>query len=57
MNVKEWLRSENQSQDIQDAFWKILAVGALNTNIEKASAKIFIDILKQIFLVEINQLL
>jgi len=50
MNIKEWLEKENQSQAIQDAFWKILAVGALNTSIEKASAKIFIDILKQIFL-------
>ncbi len=50
MNVKEWLNFENQSQTVQDSFWKILAVGALNTSIEKASAKIFIDILKQIFL-------
>ena len=32
MNVKEWLKSENQSQAVQDAFWKILAVGALNTS-------------------------
>ena len=50
MNIKEWLEKENQSQAIQYAFWRILAVGALNTSIEKASAKIFIDILKQIFL-------
>jgi uncharacterized protein with NAD-binding domain and iron-sulfur cluster len=50
MNIKEWLEKENQSQAIQDAFWRILAVGALNTSIEKASAKIFIDILKQIFM-------
>jgi len=50
MNIKEWLEFENQSMTIQDALWKILAVGALNTNLEKASAKIFIDILKQIFL-------
>lgn len=50
MNIKEWLDSENQSQTIQNAFWRILAVGALNTSLEKASAKIFIDILKQIFL-------
>jgi squalene-associated FAD-dependent desaturase len=50
MNIKQWLETENQSQNVQDAFWRILAVGALNTNIEKASAKIFIDILKQIFL-------
>ncbi len=50
MTIKEWLEKENQSQNVQDAFWRILAVGALNTSIEKASAKIFIDILKQIFL-------
>ena len=50
MNIKEWLAKENQSQNVQAAFWRILAVGALNTSIEKASAKIFIDILKQIFL-------
>jgi squalene-associated FAD-dependent desaturase len=50
LNIKEWLSKENQPQNIQDAFWKILAVGTLNTGIEKASAKIFIDILKQIFL-------
>ena len=50
LNIKEWLESEGQSKTVQDAFWKILAVGALNTNIEKASAKIFIDILREIFL-------
>jgi uncharacterized protein with NAD-binding domain and iron-sulfur cluster len=50
MNIREMLEKENQSQDVQNAFWKILVVGALNTNIEKASAKIFVDILKQIFL-------
>jgi squalene-associated FAD-dependent desaturase len=50
VTIKEWLEKENQSQKVQDAFWKILAVGALNTSIEKASAKMFIDILKQIFL-------
>jgi squalene-associated FAD-dependent desaturase len=50
LNVKPWLEKENQSKQVQDAFWKILAVGALNTSIEKASAEIFIDILKQIFL-------
>ena len=50
LNIKEWLETEDQSQNVQNAFWKILAVGALNTSIEKASAKIFIDILKEIFL-------
>jgi len=50
MSIKEWLEIENQSESVQSAFWRILAVGALNTSIEKASAKIFVDILKQIFL-------
>jgi squalene-associated FAD-dependent desaturase len=50
MTIKEWLEKENQSQNVKNAFWKILAVGALNTSIEKASAKMFIYILKQIFL-------
>ena len=49
MNVQQWLEEENQSSNIRDAFWKILAVGALNTSLEKASAKIFVDILRQIF--------
>lgn len=50
MTVSEWLAKENQTAETQNAFWKILAVGALNTSIEKASARIFIDIIKQIFL-------
>ena len=50
MNVKKWLESEKQSKNIQNAFWKILAVGALNTSLEKASAKVFVNILRQIFL-------
>lgn len=50
LTVSEWLEKEKQSQENQNAFWKILAIGALNTGIDKASAKIFIDILKQIFL-------
>jgi len=50
LTIKAWLEKEKQSQSVQDAFWRILAVGALNTGLEKASAKIFINILKQIFL-------
>lgn len=48
--VSDWLEKQKQSSETQNSFWKIFAVGALNTSIEKASAKIFIDILKQIFL-------
>ncbi|MEJ2105324.1 MAG: FAD-dependent oxidoreductase, partial [Ignavibacteriaceae bacterium] len=50
LNIKDWLEKENQSGNVQNAFWRILAVGALNTSLEKASAKIFVDILRQIFL-------
>ena len=30
MNIKEWLEKENQSQNLQDVFWRLPAVGALN---------------------------
>ena len=50
VSVKQWLGKEKQTENVKEAFWNILAVGALNTKIKKASAKIFIDILKQIFL-------
>jgi squalene-associated FAD-dependent desaturase len=50
INIRQWLESENQSPEVSESFWKILAVGALNTSPEKASAGIFIDILKKIFL-------
>jgi hydroxysqualene dehydroxylase len=50
LNIEEWLIKEGQSKAVQESFWKILVVGALNTSIEKASANIFIYILKQIFL-------
>jgi len=49
LNVKQWLVSENQSENVIKIFWEIISVGALNTSVEKASAKIFCDILKEIF--------
>lgn len=49
-SVDEFLISENQSENVKKAFWEILCVGALNTNPEKASAKMFVDVLKEIFL-------
>ncbi len=49
ITVKEWLENENQNPDIVKGFWEILCVGALNTNLEKASALVFYDILIQIF--------
>ncbi len=48
--VDELLINENQNENVRKAFWEIICVGALNTNLKKASAKIFVDILKEIFL-------
>ncbi len=50
LTVYEWLKKGNQNDRINKAFWEILAVGSLNTNIQEASAEIFNYILKEIFL-------
>ncbi|NNG28258.1 MAG: NAD(P)-binding protein, partial [Ignavibacteriaceae bacterium] len=50
ITVYDWLVKETQDERVIEAFWKILAIGALNTNIKNASAKMFVDILKEIFL-------
>jgi len=47
--AKEWLENRNQNPNIIKSFWEILCVGALNTNLEKASALFFYDVLIQIF--------
>ena len=49
ISVKQWLKDENQSEKLIKSFWEILCVGSLNSNLEKASAQIFADVLKQIF--------
>ena len=48
-SVEEWLKSENQNERIIKSLWEILVVGTLNTTAQKASAEIFIKILKVIF--------
>ena len=49
LTVSEWLEKENQSINTIKSFWEILCVGALNTNLEKASASVFYEVLMQIF--------
>lgn len=49
LSVKQWLQLELQNEEIIKSFWEILTEGVLNTSIEKASAKIFSDVLKEIF--------
>ncbi len=49
MTIFDWLNQEKQNEKIRKSFWEILAVGALNTSVYKASAKVFKDILEEIF--------
>lgn len=49
LTVYDWLKKENQNEKIRTAFWDILAIGTLNTDTKKASASIFLSILKQMF--------
>ena len=48
-NVRDWLKEERQSEDTIKSLWEIITVGALNTNIDKASAFMFREILMKIF--------
>lgn len=48
-SVIEWLNEEKQGTPSMEYFWEILVVGALNSKLENASAKLFINVLKQIF--------
>lgn len=50
LSVYDWLKNENQTENIIKSFWEILCVGALNTDLSKASAFVFVDIFKKIFL-------
>jgi hydroxysqualene dehydroxylase len=49
LTVLQWLLIEKQSANLIQSFWEILAVSSLNTDIKKASAKIFAEVLKKIF--------
>jgi hydroxysqualene dehydroxylase len=48
--VHQWLSGENQSEKAIRDFWEIIAIGTLNSSIYKASARLFCDILKLMFL-------
>lgn len=48
--VSDWLKSSGQTEELFKGIWDILCTGALNSPADKASAGIFADILKVIFL-------
>jgi len=50
LSVRQWLEREGQSTNSIRSLWEILNVGALNTCTSKASALMFSEILKQMFL-------
>lgn len=50
VSVLTWLKKNGQNKRSIKAFWEIIGIGALNSQLKNASAKIFIDILKVIFL-------
>lgn len=47
--INQFLIEKNQNPNIISRLWDVLAIGALNTTIDKADASIFIKILKTIF--------
>lgn len=49
LSAYQWLLLEKQNVKIQQALWDFLIIGALNTSPQKASAKVFKDILDEIF--------
>jgi squalene-associated FAD-dependent desaturase len=50
LNVKEWLVQEHQTENAIKCLWEILSIGTLNSRIESASAAVFVNVLKEIFL-------
>jgi squalene-associated FAD-dependent desaturase len=50
LTVIEWLLQKNQNDETINKLWKILIVGTMNTTAEKASAQIFAEVLREVFL-------
>ncbi|MGK9367794.1 hydroxysqualene dehydroxylase HpnE [Melioribacter sp. Ez-97] len=49
VSVSRWLKNNNQTDEAIENFWKVLCVGALNADPEKASASVFKNVIKRIF--------
>lgn len=50
ISVLEWLHSNSQNANIISGLWHLLAISALNVNLDKAPASLFARTLKQMFL-------
>lgn len=49
-SVVQWLIEKKQTREAIQSFWEIICFGTLNTSIDRASASIFAEVLKKIFL-------
>lgn len=47
--VEEWLIASDQTENLIKNFWEIICIGALNANLNKASALMFYEVITQIF--------
>ncbi len=50
ITVAEWLKRGGQGKEEIECLWEILAVGTLNASMQKTSASLFRDILRELFL-------
>ncbi len=48
--VLEWLKDNKQSENSVKMFWELLTVSVMNTPIKEASAKVFVSVLKKLFM-------
>lgn len=49
LSALDFLRKYNQNEKVINNFWKLIVESALNTPIEKASARVFLFVLKKMF--------
>lgn len=50
LTVIEWLLQKDQNDETIKKLWEILIVGTMNTTPEKASAQLFAEVLREVFL-------
>ncbi len=49
LTVLEWLKINGQSERSINSFWEMIAIGTLNSSMEKSSALLFREVLKKVF--------
>jgi len=50
ITVTKWLTNEGATENSIKCFWEILCIGALNSEIKQASAYLFVNVMRRIFL-------